>query len=126
MIRVRMSFNEYGGNANGHSSARQNRNIFSLPARSATQPAWLLHRMGGVEDHWRARGGKHWQSAHIADQGIVAKTGAALGDHDIGIARRADFIDGMGHIPWRHKLPLLNVNSPAGARCGQQKVCLTA
>src|SRR3546814_15947701 len=74
--------------------ARQHRDELALAAAAAALPARQLYRVGGVEHH-RAAGVAHYrQRAHVADQVVVAEAGAALADHDVGVARQI----GRAHV----------------------------
>src|SRR3546814_5066025 len=88
-----MGFHEKTGYAHRHRRARQHRDEFALAAAAAALPARQLHRVGGVEHHRAAGVAHHREAAHVADQVVVAEAGAALADHDVGVARRPGLVD---------------------------------
>lgn len=95
-----MSFNEHSGNADGNGSAGKHRRKFALAAGSSALPAGLLDGMGCIENN-RTAGffGHDRQTAEVGYQRIIAETGAAFGQANIGIARIFGFFDNMFHIP---------------------------
>src|SRR3546814_5089423 len=54
------------------------------------------------------------QRAHVADQVVVAEAGAALADHDVGVAGCFRLFDDGLHFPRRQELALLDVDRLAG------------
>ena len=81
-----MRLDEDAGDADRDGRARQHRHEAPLAAASRPLPARLLHRMGRVEDHRRARLGQDRQRAHVGDERVVAEGDAALGDQHVRIA----------------------------------------
>ena len=121
-----MGLHEYRGDTDRDRGAREHRNELALAAAGASQPARPLYRVGGIENHRPAGLGQLRQRAHIADQRVVAEARAALADHHVGVAGGLGFRDHVGHVPWRQKLSLLDVERPAGLRCGDDQVGLPA
>src|ERR1039458_3851943 len=81
--------------------------------------------MRRVKDH-RRKIAHHRQGAVIDHQRVVAEAGAALGKKDALIARGADLLDWVRHIPRGDELALLDIHSPACPSSGYQQVGLAA
>ena len=66
------------------------------------------------------------QAAHVSDQRVVAKGGAAFGQQDAFVAGGFDLGDDIGHIPRGQKLTLFDVHDLARIARGQQHIGLAA
>src|SRR6516164_7640933 len=79
--------------------------------------------MGRVENHGRelAHDGER---AHIHDQIVVSKAGAALGDEDAVVARLAAFLHSVFHVPRRDELAFLDVDHAFAERGRDDQVGL--
>ena len=62
---VGMGFHEQTGHADGHRSACEHRHELTLAAAARALAAGQLHRMRGVEDHWRTGLAHDRQAAHV-------------------------------------------------------------
>ena len=120
-----MHFHEQARNTNGHGRARENGHHRTIPAAGGSLPARLLHGVCGIENHGIARLCHNRQGAHVADEGVVAETGAALREQDILIARTRDFCGDIFHVPGREELAFFNVNHRAGLPRREQQIRLT-
>ena len=125
-VGILMGLDEDAGDADRHGRARQHRHEAPLAAARRPLPSRLLHRMGRVEDHRRARLGEDRQRAHVGDERVVAERHAALGDQDVRVARADDLGDHVLHVPGREELPLLDVDRLAGRGRREQKIGLAA
>jgi len=123
--RVIVNFQKQAVYAGGYSRTGQQGNELRLTAAYPIGHRRLLHRMGGVKNHWRdaAHDG---QGAVIDHQRVVAEAGSALGKEDALIARRTDFLDRVGHIPWGNELAFLDVDGATGFAGGYQQIRLAA
>jgi len=66
------------------------------------------------------------EGAEIDDQVVIAERGTALGEEDALVARGADFLEAVAHVPWSNELAFLDVDgAPGFAGCDEQ-VGLTA
>ena len=80
--------------------------------------------MGRVEDH-RIAGRLHrGQAPEIADQRVVAEGRAPVAEQDALVAGAGDLGGHVRHVPGCEELALLDVDGPARAPGGQQKVGL--
>src|SRR3546814_3723660 len=66
------------------------------------------------------------QRAHVAYQIVVAEAGAALADHDVGVAGCFRLFDDGIHFPRRQELALLDVDRLAGVADPGDEVVLAA
>ena len=105
----------------------QDRHKFALAAAGRALPAWLLHRMGGVKDNGHTGLLRHCrQAAEIGDQRVIAKTCAAFGHQNIGIAAVDQFGDDIFHIPGGQELTFFHIHHPPGLRRRDQQIGLAA
>jgi len=82
--------------------------------------------MRGIKNHWRA-GFRHLrQRSHVNDERVVAEARSALGDEHVGVAAARHFGDDVSHIPRGEKLPLLDLDDPAGPGGGDEQIGLPA
>ena len=77
----------------------QRRNEFALPSAGAARPLpRLLHGVGRVEDHRRARGRREPREiAHVHHEVTVAEEGPALGDRDVRAAAAPHLLERARH-----------------------------
>jgi len=112
-------------NASRNRRARQHGNELRLAAGLSARSRGGLDGVGGVEDD-RGHCAHDGQAAHVDDQVVVAKTGAALGERNAGVAALADFFNCVAHVPGSDELPLFYVDGAAGLGGGDQQVGLAA
>src|SRR5215475_2042203 len=121
-----MCLDKNAGDADRDRSPRDHWHEASLASARRSLPSRLLHRMGGVEDHWRSGLGEDWKCAHVGHERVVAKGHAAFSDEDIGVARANDLGHHILHVPGCEELALLDVHYLAGPRSRYKKVGLAA
>ena len=98
-----------------------------LPAGRRPLPSRLLHRVGRVENDRRAGLARHdRQRPHVVDEGVVAEARAALGQQHVARAGGVELGDDVLHVPRREELALLDIDRPAGAGGGDEKIGLAA
>ena len=86
----------------------------------------VLEGMGDI-DHNRYLIALHLgYPTEIDHEVLIAESGAALGKHDVGVAKMAHFVDSMDHGPRGEELPLLDVDATARNRGGLQQGSLPA
>src|SRR5690606_158857 len=88
-------------------------------------PAWLLHAMGDVEDHWRKLP-HNGQRPHVYHEVVITQRKSPFGQAYIGVACGFHLIDRVGHIFRCHKLPPLDFYGLSGKPCGKKQVSLAA
>src|SRR5262249_35471841 len=81
--------------------------------------------MPGVKDHGRELA-HNCQRAHVDHKIVVTERTAAFGEEDVVVARLADFLDGVAHVPGRDKLALLDVDGASPLSGFNQQVRLPA
>src|SRR6218665_365310 len=131
-VRVGVGFHEDAGDPCGHGGAGQHRHHFALAATAAALAAGQLHAVRGVEHHGGAAGAHDGQAAHVADQVVVAKAGAALAGHEAVFGQAGlpgggtGFVDDVVHLMGREELAFFDVHRLAAAGCGADEVRLAA
>ena len=80
--------------------------------------------MGGVEDHRMAKIRHLRKRAHVRNQRVIAKGGAAFGQKDAVIAGTGDFRGDMFHVPRGQELALFHIDHRACRSRGKQQVGL--
>ena len=77
--------------------------------------------------HDRVSGLRHLrQAAHVGDQRVVPKRGAAFCEQDALVAGGFNLGDDIGHVPRGQKLAFLHIDDLARIACGQQHIGLAA
>lgn len=94
-------------------------------ASHATALVGLLQGVGAIEYNGCTEGTHDRNAPKIHNQVLVAKRGAALREHDVGVAFFAYFFGGKLHGFWTDKLPFFDVHHLAGLRGGHQQGRLT-
>jgi len=122
--RVIVDFDEEAVDTRSDCGAREQRNVLGLAAADAVGRGRLLHGVGGVKDDGR-KPAHDGERAEIDDQVVVAKGCAALGKEDALVARGADFLDAMAHVPGGNELAFLDVDGAARFAGGNEKIGLT-
>ena len=121
-----MGFDEDSVDAGGGGGFGERGDEFGIAAaRCALRPG-SLDTVGGIEDDRHAEVAHDLEAAHVDDQIVIAKAGAALGEDDVVVAGRADLLDDVAHVAGGDELALLDVDRFAGAACGEEQVCLAA
>lgn len=80
--------------------------------------------MGGVKADGEAKGLHDRDGAHVRDEIVVAKGGAAVGEDNPVVACRDEFVDDVLHIPRREKLPFFYVDGGGSEGGSGEDVCL--
>ena len=125
VVRIVMDFNEEAVNARGDRSAREQWNVLGLAAADAVGCRGLLDRVGGVKDDGRETA-HDGERAEIYDQVVIAERRTALGEEDAVVARGADFLEAVAHVPRGDELTFLDVDGTAGFAGCDEKVGLAA
>jgi len=120
VVRIVVDFDEEAVNTRRDRSAREQRNVLGLTAADAVGCRGLLDRVGGVKDDGRETA-HDGERAEIDDEVVIAERRTALGEEDAFVARGADFLEAVAHVPWSNELAFLNVDCTAGfAGCDEQ------
>src|SRR4051795_697511 len=85
-----------------------------------------LHRMCCVEDHAVSGFAYPMKRAHVSDEIVVTKRGAAFGETKLRVAKSDQFFSNIRYVPRREELTFFDINCPSGLRRCAQQVCLTA
>ena len=125
VVRVVVDLEEEPVNASGNCRAREQRNVFWLATADAIGRRRLLNGMGGIKDDGREppHDGKR---AEIDDEIVIAEGRTALGKEDALIARGADFLEAVAHVPGGDELAFLDVDGAAGFASGDEQIGLAA
>ena len=82
--------------------------------------------MGRIKNHAIASLAQPIERTHVGDEVVIAETSAALGETELLIAKRNQFLGDISHIPRREKLTFLDVDSAPRFRSGAQQIGLPA
>jgi hypothetical protein len=121
---VLVDLHEHGVHARGDAGRGHRLDVLGQAEGDAVTGAGQLQAVRHVEDDRVAEGAQHGEGPHVHDQVVVAEAHAALGDQNRGVARGRDLGHGVAHVGGRQKLPLLDVDYPAGTCGGHEQVGL--
>ena len=125
-IRIFVRLDEYSRYPNSDRRSREYGDKPPLTTGARSLSTRLLDAMRGIEHNRTARLGENGQSAHIADQRVVAEARAPFREQDFVIPGASNFVGDVRHVPRRQELTLLHVDSAACASRSQQQICLPA
>src|SRR5690606_18481229 len=98
----------------------QRRHELALPAALAAGRAGKLHAVGRVENRRITVAAHDGKTAHVHDEVVVTKSGAALALPDLGGAAVLQFADHVNHVGGREKLAFFHVDGLARGGGGEE------
>ncbi len=119
-----VSFEEDAIDPGGDTGTGERFDEFRLAATGVALTAGKLNGVSDVVNDGVAEFLEDGKCAHIDDEIIVTKAGAALGENDLRVARGSDFFGDVAHVPGRKELRLLHVDDAAGLGGGEEKIGL--
>ena len=120
VVRIVVNLDEETVDSCCDRSAREQRNVLGLAAADAVRSRGLLDGVGGIKDDGREPTHDR-EGAEVDDQVVIAERGTALGEEDALIARGADFLEAVAHVPGGDELAFLDVDrAPGFAGCDEE------
>lgn len=120
-----VSFHEDTVAACGDSSPCEDGGKLAISASGGAETARPLHGVGGIKDDAVAELTHPVEGAHIGDEILVAKGGAALGEEEILTADGLELFSDVFDIPGGHELSFFDIYSTSCLACGEDEVGLT-
>ncbi len=121
-----MGFDEEGVGAGGDGGFGEGGDEFALAAGGGAESAGEHGGMGGIKTDGEAKLLHDGNGAHVADEIVVAKRGAALSEDDARGAAGGEFFDDVFHVPRREELPFFDVDGGGRLRGGGEEIGLAA
>ncbi len=121
-----MDLEEDAVDARGDGRPRQGGHELPLAGGDVARPARKLHAVGGVEDHGTDGVADRRKPPEVDDQVVVPEGGPPFRHQDVFVARGADLLHRVAHVPRRHELPLLDVHRHARLPRRDEQVGLAA
>jgi len=122
---IRVSLDEDTIAASSNSSAGKNGGKFAIAPRSSTESARTLHRVGGVKDGAIAELAHPVERAHVGDEILIAKSSAALGEHEVFTADGLELVGDVFDIPGGHELAFFDIHGATRLTGGEDEIGLT-
>jgi len=119
-----MRFEKKGVAADSYGSFGKMGDKFALPAGGSPKRAGELHRVGGVKADGMTERLHDGDRSKVADEVVVAKRGASIGEKNAVATNGSEFFDDVFHVVGREKLPFFHIDGCGRSSRGGNEIGL--
>ena len=121
---IGMGLDEDAIAASSDSSSGEDGSQLAITTGGCAESAWALDGVGGVKDGAIAELAHPVERTHVGDEVLVAKSGSALGEHEVFTTDGLELVGDVFDIPRSHELAFFDVHGAARFTRSEDKIGL--